>query len=708
MSQLRVGQVLECHANGSRWRVMHQLPGRVRLQLLHTGLDAELAQALAHQSLQRRWVKRFRLNALAGSLVLEGRPERLRRRRAIVLLLQQAAQQEAGLPLEITPRLEARSLRRLGLVAGLFSLNALLELPLILLLLPVTPLLFVPLFRSIWAERRAGRLPAKTLDLLWYGSLVLRGHSQALLLEWGIEVGNHSLQGWTPNHGQHERLADRLEAFRLSTVVTRLECDGRLSTPTLAELQPGDRLRLIAGDRVPCHGLVMDGEAVITSLWADGRTVQIAVRPFQQLPAGVQLVSGALTLRVIQCADPVERRLENIPVREPEAHVPALVERARWLHTRSVPLILLAGGGLLAAGNSGGAAGLLQFDPASDWQLSCSLLYGAVQRDALNLGVVLKRPEVSDGIAHSRQLLITEAVLERLGQRSLAGIHPLDDTTVEELAQIVAGFRCRQRPFGLTAFLPLLHALDLDPYIVDDLEPMHPFGWRGIIRGERVELGGPRLLQSRHLRHDPSFGRHADQTWIYVLRSGRLIGAIDLRVHLSRRLIRSLKRMQRMGIGIRLLMASDLQLADLLCQRLDLPAEAVVVAPQPERQLAQVNRCRKAGPVMLLGGADADTPLIAAADVGITMVESQPQLSQSVADVMIAARCIDRLPAAIVLCRRSHGDQAGQAALVLLPHLLVVLVNLVLPIHPLLAVFLVDMPILTSELLLVRAGRQRR
>jgi hypothetical protein len=44
MSQLRVGQVLECHANGSRWRVMHQLPGRVRVQLLHTGLDAELAQ----------------------------------------------------------------------------------------------------------------------------------------------------------------------------------------------------------------------------------------------------------------------------------------------------------------------------------------------------------------------------------------------------------------------------------------------------------------------------------------------------------------------------------------------------------------------------------------------------------------------------------------------------------------------------------------
>ena len=34
MSQLRVGQVLECHANGSRWRVMHQLPGRARRQRL--------------------------------------------------------------------------------------------------------------------------------------------------------------------------------------------------------------------------------------------------------------------------------------------------------------------------------------------------------------------------------------------------------------------------------------------------------------------------------------------------------------------------------------------------------------------------------------------------------------------------------------------------------------------------------------------------
>ena len=703
---MHCGEILDCSVDGSRWRVMHRLPGRLRLQLVQRSLDGELAQALAHQCLQRRWVHRFRINRLAGSLVLEGRSQRLGRKRAMLQLLQQAAQQEAGLPLSISPRLEARSLRRLGLVGGLFCLNALLDLPLVLLLLLLTPQLFVPLLASIWSERQSGRLPSKALDLLWYGSLALRGHSQALLLEWGIEVGNHSLLGWTPNHGQRDRLADRLEAFRRRTPVRTLQSDGTVTARPLAELQPGDRLLLIAGDRVPCHGLVMEGEAVITSLWADGRSVQIPVQPFQQLPSGVQLVHGSLRLRVIHAAAPLERRLETLPVRAPQTQPPAIVERAQTLHDRSLPLLLLAGAGLLAAGNSGGASGLLQFDPASDWQLSCSLLYGAVQRDALTLGVVLKRPEVSDAIARSRQLLITESVLERLGQRVLAGIHPLDDTTSEELIQIVAGFRCRQRPFGLTAFLPLLHELDLDPYIVDDLESVDPHGWRGIIRGERVELGGQRLLRSRRLSHAPAFGVHPGITWLYVLRSGRLIGAIALRVQLSRRLIRSLKRMQAMGIALRLLMASDLQLADVVLERLDLPADALVVAPDAPCQLAEVNRCRKAGPVMLLGSADADAPLLAAADVGLTLAEAQPLLSQNLADVMIAPRCLDRLPAAIALCRQTHADQAGQATLVLLPHLVVVLVNLLIPIHPLLAVLLVDLPILTSELLLVRAARQ--
>lgn len=703
MSQLVIGEILDCPVSGRRWRVSHVIAGRIRLQLMDHSLDGELAQALAHQALQRRWLNHFRLNALAGSLVLEGRPERVGRRRALLQLLQQAATQEVAWPIQLTPRLDSSALRRLGLVSALFTLNALLDLPLLLLLVPVTPLLFVPLLRRFWAERHTGWLPPQTLDLLWYGSLVLRGHRQALLLEWGIEVGNQSLKGWAPSEGQRALLADRLEDYRLKTAVMCQRADGSFASRSIAELQPGDRLQLKAGERLPCHAFVLEGDAVVTSPWSDGYSVQIPVQAFQQLPAGVQLVRGALLLRVVAHEDPRERRLEGTPVRKPEGHAPAIVERARAIHTRSVPMILLAGGGLLAAGHSGAAAGLLQFDPASDWQLSCSLLYGALQRDALHLGVVLKRPEVGDVIAHSHRLFITESVLEHLSQRVLAGIYPLDDSTQEELVQIVAGFRCRQRPFGLTAFLPLLHAWDLDPFIVDDLQPLHPSGWSGIVRGERVEIGGPRLLRARQLSHDPALGRHRDQTWIYVIREGRLIGGIDLRVTLSRRLLRSLRRLQRMGVELQLLMGSDLQLADVLIDRLDLASEAVIVSAEPEQQLKRLNRARGEGPVMVLGGADSDAALVAAADVGITIADPQRQICQDLADVLVASKCVDRLPAAVSLCRRTHEEQGGQALLVLMPHLLVVLVNLLIPINPLLAVILVDLPILTSEWLLVRS-----
>ena len=37
----------------------------------------------------------------------------------------------------------------------------------------------------------------------------------------------------------------------------------------------------------------------------------------------------------------------------------------------------------------------MQFDPASDWQLTASLTYGNAQRDLLWQGVLLRRPEAS-------------------------------------------------------------------------------------------------------------------------------------------------------------------------------------------------------------------------------------------------------------------------------------------------------------------------
>ena len=698
MKHLCVGQVLLCPASGMHWQVMHSIPGRLRLRRVDCSLDPFQVQALIHQALQRRWVRRVRANAMAGSLTLEGDPRRLTHKRAVLMLLQQSAQQEVALSLSIAPSVNAQALRRLSFVLALFGVNALLDLPMLLLLFPVGPLLFLPLLRAFWSERRAGQIPAKTLDLLWYGSLAFRGHGQALLLEWGIELGNHSLKRWTPGPDQCTLLRERLEDFRQRCSVRLQTSDGALAEIPSASLRAGDHLRLLKGERLPCHGQVVQGAGTVASLWADGRSVQIPVRPFQQLPAGIRLVSGDLVIRVIATEDPLQPEDQRTQVMASEVAPPPIIEASRRLHSRTVPLILMAGGGLLLSGQSSRAAGLLQFDPLSDWELSCSLQLGALQRDALNLGMVLQRPESCAAVAASHQLLITESVLGRFMSMELESLHPLMDASADELVQILAGFRCKQRPFGLTAYTTLLQAMDLDPCSVEEIEMNGSFGWRGQVLGEQIEIGGPNLLRARQLHHSGDLGPIGHRTWIYVIRSGQLVGGVTFKVSQSRRVLRALRRLKRSGVQITLMMRWDMQYANLLRQRLDLPDQNVVFEPDVSKQLAWLGQCRSQGPVMLLAGEDTDVPLIAAADVGMRISDLDQAFSQELADVLIAPRCIDQLPVLVNLCQRFQRRQKEQVIWVLMPHLLVVLVNLVIPLNPLVAVILVDLPILTADI----------
>lgn len=56
------------------------------------------------------------------------------------------------------------------------------------------------------------------------------------------------------------------------------------------------------------------------------------------------------------------------------------------------------------------------------------------------------------------------------------------------------------------------------------------------------------------------------------------------------------------------------------------------------------------------------------------------------------------------LCQRFQRRQTEQVIWVLMPHLFVVLVNLVIPLNPLIAVILVDLPILTADIFNSRSG----
>ena len=673
---------------------------------------------LVHLARHRRWLLAVRVNRWARSAVLEYAPSRRLGRRAVLELLTQALQEpHPGAPVSKPPRRRA-ALGRIGVVGTLLGLELLVGLPTLVVSAGLLPLLIGPLLLSGWSDLRRGFVPPQSLDLLWFSSLLWRGEVQAALLEYGLERSTHLLVGWSRSPRFSHELRHQLDQqLRHSTLPRRQPC-GQWQPQPIAQLVQGDLVAVPAGALVPAAALVVSGQAMVSTRARDGDPGLVQVRAFQQLPAGVVLHSGQLVVKLITNVDRdrdlrglrslVLRRGELAPLDRP----PQLVVQAQRWHRRSIPWLLLSGAGALAAGQPHAAASLMQFDPGNDWQLCASINYGAAQRAAEALGVTLRRPEVIDPLAQCRLLLISDAVLGSWSTRQLKAVHDWDPwISRERVIQILAGFRVRVRPDGLAPLRNLLMECDLEPAIIEDLEPLPPLGYRGRIDGQSYSIGGVSLLQ--HLGLRPPEGLPADLDRFYLVQGRRVLAAADFELHLPRRIVRLFGQLRAMQCQIQLLSGWDTGLAPVACRRLGLPAASILVADSMVQRVDLVQRLRRQhqGPVAYVGYAFSDAAALAAADVAITLDDGTVPFTSLLADLVIPAEHLDRLADCMTLARRARRLNRTNMALVAGPHVLALALNLLRPLHPLASILLTDLPLLVAELqtlLLLQEPMQHR
>jgi len=703
---LKAGDLLISSGNGPRWRVVHAVPGRLRLVAEPALVSPELLSNLVHLGRHRRWLQTVRVNRWAGSAVIAYAPTRRLRRSAVVQLLEAALQApHPDVPTSPRPALRRAALGRLGVVGGLLGLELVLGLPAVVISAGLLPLLLGPLLLTGWAQLRRGLVPPQSLDLLWFSSLLWRGEVQAALLEYGLLCSSQLMTSWSRSPRFSRELQQQLDQqLQQITLPCRLPC-GQWQPQPIAQMQQGALVALSEGAVVPAAALVVAGQARVSCRARDGDPSVVLVQAFQRLPAGIVVHSGAvvvqLTVDVGQDRDLrglrslVQRRGELAPLERP----PQLVARAQQWHRASIPWLLLAGGGMLALGRPHAAAGLMQFDPGNDWQHCAAIVYGGAQRAADTRGIALRRPEVIDHLARCRQLVISDAVLGSWSTRQLKALHACDPwTSRERVIQILTGFRVRVRPDGLAPLRNLLLETDLEPAVVDDLEPLPPLGYRGRVDGITYSIGGLPLLRQLNLR--PPEGLPAALDRLFLLRGRQVLAAADFELHLPRRFVRLFKRLRRLHCQIHVLSGWDTGLAPAACRRLGLPAEAVLVADSMLQRVDLVQRLRQssASPVAYLGYAYSDAAALAAADVAIALDDGTVPFTSLLADLVVPAEQLDRLTDCMALAQQARRLNRSNMALVAGPHVLALALNLLHPLHPLASILLTDLPLLVAQL----------
>jgi heavy metal translocating P-type ATPase len=181
-------------------------------------------------------------------------------------------------------------------------------------------------------------------------------------------------------------------------------------------------------------------------------------------------------------------------------------------------------------------------------------------------------------------------------------------------------------------------------------------GVAGTVQGRRVALGSLGYLREIGVAtteaHEAERARHSTlgNTVAYVALDGVLTGMLVFTDRVRPEAPALLRRLERMGIGRRVMLTGDTQETAMAV------ADAVGIADvrarlQPEEKLAAVAALAREGPVMMVGDGINDAPALATAAVGVAMGGYGAGIATDAADVVITVENVERVADVVTIGR---------------------------------------------------------
>jgi Cu2+-exporting ATPase len=434
----------------------------------------------------------------------------------------------------------------------------------------------------------------------------------------------------------------------------RLEEDGPRPVP-LADLQPGDRVLVRAGERIPVDGTVVEGSAAVDESLLTGEALPVTRRPGDAVIGGAVVTEHALTIEV---GDAVESTLDRLvqlmwTIQSKRPGVQRLVDRIAAVF---VPLVLV-----LAAG-------------ATTWQL----LTGAAFTPALLTGLAVLIVSCPCALGLATPLAIASGLREALSRGIV-----IRDVSVFERAPAIHTLAFDKTGTLTTGRMQLLDTLASDEAVrrarAVEQHSTHPVAQaiadntaqnghtvthvrsaaRGIeadVDGTRVLVGHPDWLQAEGWSVNDAYRQRATEAQANAqvpvavgwdgMTQGLLIVGDDLRPDWDA-VISQLRRADR---EIVVLTGDSRAAADRL--RAHGAFDEVFAEVRPEAKSEIIRQIRTRGPTAMVGDGSNDAPALAEADLGIAF--GPTALAADSADVVITDGALRRVPQVFALARHTR------------------------------------------------------
>ncbi|MCA1736971.1 MAG: copper-translocating P-type ATPase [Actinobacteria bacterium] len=406
--------------------------------------------------------------------------------------------------------------------------------------------------------------------------------------------------------------------------------DNGTETVSLSDLRVGDLVLVRPGGRIPADGEIADGEVEVDESMVTGESKPVAKHAGDRVVAGTVATDNSIRVRVAAVGEDtalagIQRLVAQAQVSSSRAQVLADRAAALLFYVAVASAIVTVIAWLIAAQPDQAVVrtvAVLVIACPHALGLAIPLVIAISTSMAARNGILVK-----DRLALERMRTIDVVLFDKTGTLT-KGSHRVSavrafDGDDEGLLRLAAAVEAdSEHPLARAI---VTAAKDLgEKTVATGFQAMSGRGVEAEVEGTKVAIGGPALLNERKTDVPRELDEAVDE-WkrrgaavLYVLKDGKVIGAISLEDETRPESKAAVDELHRLGVKVAMITGDARQVAEAVGAELEI--DEVLAEVLPEDKHSRVAELQALGQrVAMVGDGVNDAPALAQADVGIAI-----------------------------------------------------------------------------------------
>jgi Cu+-exporting ATPase len=410
--------------------------------------------------------------------------------------------------------------------------------------------------------------------------------------------------------------------------------DGKEEDVPLDQVNPGDRLRVRPGEKIPVDGVVLEGRSSVDESMITGEPIPVEKEAGSRVTGATVNGTGSLVMRAERVGS--ETLLAQIVrmVAEAQRSRAPIQKLADTVSGYFVPVVVLIALTTFVVWSLWGPEPRMAYaliNAVAVLIIACPCALGLATPMSIvvatgkgaTFGVLFKNAEAIEHMRKVDTLVVDKTGTLTEGRPRLAAVETADGFDAQNLLRLAASLeRGSEHPLA-AAIVAGAEEKGAALTTVEDFESLTGRGVKGKVDGASVALGNRKLLEELGIDPGPHLSRaetmrSEGQTVMFVSVNGKTAGLVGVADPVKQTTPEAIQRLHDDGIRIVMLTGDSRTTAQAVAGKLGI--DQVIAEVLPEDKAGVVKKLQGEGRfVAMAGDGINDAPALAQAQVGIAM-----------------------------------------------------------------------------------------